>query len=381
MKRTLALFALSALAAPLALAAPNPAWAIPGTEILVVGDRLNQEPLNQQPWDAPQKKWMAAAKDAGGAVPEAYQPLLKAAFGMTPEGEVPDLRAVVCAVTLPQSAEAFTAFTQDIWPKELGFYYFIEHPKVDQAAADALCELAIKDKLNGQGVLKRDGAWSTLVPTDPTEAEGMPLIAWRTIAQGAALAVCDARATADRAVDNTVVPAAGSPLAEAFRAPSAKGPWWRIVVRDVAGLAKRYVSTPEGLQQLRLKAPLLLQVRTLTVTACYRPDGTQQLTVEAATDSPTDAALVRDQLTMFKVLARQMIVPKFYGTPNADLFAAFIDGAVCEAKGNAATLTVTLTPTQAEAFIDLLIANQAALVGDASGDPFEDDTPYIGDRP
>ena len=380
MKRTLALFALSALAAPLALAAPNPAWAIPGTEILVVGDRLNQEPPNQQAWDAPQKKWMAAAKDAGGAVPEAYQPLLKAAFGMTPEGEVPDLRAVVCAVTLPQSAEAFTAFTQDIWPKELGFYYFIEHPKVDQAAADALCELAIKDKLNGQGVLKRDGAWSTLVPTDPTEAEGMPLIAWRTIAQGAAFAVCDARATADRAVDNTVVPAAGSPLAEAFRAPSAKGPWWRIVVRDVAGLATRYVSTPEGLQQLRLKAPLLLQVRTLTVTACYRPDGTQ-LTVEAATDSPTDAALVRDQLTMFKVLARQMIVPKFYGTPDADLFAALIDGAVCEAKGNAATLTVTLTPTQAEAFIDLLIATQAALAGGASGDPFEDDTPYIGDRP
>ena len=380
MKRTLALFALSALAAPLALAAPNPAWAIPGTEILVVGDRLNQEPPNQQAWDAPQKKWMAAAKDAGGAVPEAYQPLLKAAFGMTPEGEVPDLRAVVCAVTLPQSAEAFTAFTQDIWPKELGFYYFIEHPKVDQAAADALCELAIKDKLNGQAVLKRDGAWSTLVPTDPTEAEGMPLIAWRTIAQGAAFAVCDARATADRAVDNTVVPAAGSPLAEAFRAPSAKGPWWRIVVRDVAGLATRYVSTPEGLQQLRLKAPLLLQVRTLTVTACYRPDGTQ-LTVEAATDSPTDAALVRDQLTMFKVLARQMIVPKFYGTPDADLFAALIDGAVCEAKGNAATLTVTLTPTQAEAFIDLLIATQAALAGGASGDPFEDDTPYIGDRP
>ena len=88
MKRTLALFALSALAAPLALAAPNPAWAIPGTEILAVGDRLNQEPPNQQAWDAHQKKWMSAVKDAGGAVPEAYQPLLKAAFGMTPEGEV-----------------------------------------------------------------------------------------------------------------------------------------------------------------------------------------------------------------------------------------------------------------------------------------------------
>ena len=381
MKRPLTLLALCALTAPLALAAPNPAWAIPDTEILLVADRMNQEAPNQQAWDAPQKKWMAAVKDSGGAVPEAYQLLLEAAFGMTPEGEVPDLRAMVFAVTLPQSAEAFSSFTQDVWPKELGVYYFIEHPKVDQAAADALCELAIKDKLNGQAVLKRDGAWSTLVPTDPTEAEGMPLIAWRTIAQGAAFAVCDARATADRAVDNTVVPAAGSPLAEAFRAPAAKGPWSRIVVRDVAGLAKRYVSTPEGLQQLRLKAPLLLQVRTLTVTACYRPDGTKQLTVEAATDSPTDAALVRDQLTMFKVLARQMIVPQFYGTPNADLFAAFIDGAVCEAKGNAATLTVTLTPTQAEAFIDLLIANRAILVGDASGDPFEDDTPYIGDRP
>lgn len=381
MKRTFTLLALCALTAPLALAAPNPAWAIPGTEILAVGDRLNQELPNQQAWDALQKKWMAAVKNSGGAVPEAYQPLLKAAFGMTPEGEVPDLRAVAFAVTLPQSAEAFSSFTQDVWPKELGFYYFIEHPKVDQAAADALCELAIKDKLNGQAALKRDGAWSMLVPTDPAEAEGMPLIAWRAIAQGAAFAICDTRASADRAVDNTVAPAVGSPLAEAFRAPAAKGPWGRIVVRDVAGLARRYVSTPEGLQQLRIKAPLLLQVRTLTVTSCYRPDGIQQLTVEAATDSPTDAALVRDQLTLFKVLARQMIVPQFYGTPNADLFAALIDGAVCEAKGNAATLTVTLTPTQAAAIVDLLIANQAAFAGGASGDPFEDDTPYIGDRP
>lgn len=381
MKRCLILSTVCALAAPLLLAAPAPTQAIPGTDLLFVADRLDADIPNQARWDAIEEKYADLFDANLDDVPDDLLPLLKAAFGMTPEGEVPDLRAVVCAVTLPQSAEAFTAFTQDIWPKELGFYYFIEHPKVDQAAADALCELAIKDKLYGQAVLKRDGAWSRLVPTDPTEAEGVPLIAWRTIAQGAALAVCDARATADRAVDNTVVPAAGSPLAEAFRAPAAKGPWGRIVVRDVAGLARRYVSTPEGLQQLRLKAPLLLQVRTLVVTSCYLPDGAQQLTVEAATDSPTDAALVRDQLTLFKVLARQMIVPQFYGTPNADLFAAFIDGAVCEAKGNAATLTVTLTPTQAEAFIDLLIANRAALVGDASGDPFEDDTPYIGDRP
>ena len=65
---------------------PNPAWAVPGTEILIVEDRLNQDVPNKAAWEALQKKTQALVETSGITIPEELQPLLKATLGMTPEG-------------------------------------------------------------------------------------------------------------------------------------------------------------------------------------------------------------------------------------------------------------------------------------------------------
>ena len=49
---------------------PNPAWAVPGTEILIVADRLNQDVPNKAAWEALQKKTQALVETSGITIPE-----------------------------------------------------------------------------------------------------------------------------------------------------------------------------------------------------------------------------------------------------------------------------------------------------------------------
>ena len=338
---------------------PNPAWAVPGTDILIVADRLTQEVPNQAAWEALQKKYQALAETAGVAsFPEELQPLLKATLGMTPEGEMPTLRHVTCAMTLPKTVTAFSLFDQDQWPEDLGLYCFVGYPEANL------------DEVNK--------AVEKLLAADPEDAKADPFCGWKSIAGGYTLILCDTQATAESAVGNTETPAADSPLAKAFQAPTEDGPWCKIVVRDVAELMNRYITSPTNRQEVMLNAPFLFQLHAITLTACYTPDGNIQLTLEANTDSEETAVLMRDQFIALKVMARQKIVPQFTGTPYAEPFTQLADSVTCEAKGTTATLTLTVTPAQAEALVDLCVANQAALASGPSGDPFADDEPYFG---
>lgn len=358
---------------------PNPAWAVPGTDILIVADRLTQEVPNQAAWEALQKKYQALAETAGVAsFPEELQPLLKAAFGMTPEGEMPTLRHVTCAMTLPKTVTAFSLFDQDQWPEDLGLYCFVGYPEANLDEVNKAVEKLLADN-PGEGLnLEKNGQWSVLASADPEDAKADPFCGWKSIAGGYTLILCDTQATADRAVDNTEVPAADSPLAKAFQAPSEAGPWTKIVVRDIAELMNRYITSPTDRQEVMLNAPFLFQTHALTFTGCYNSDGNIQLTVEANTDSEETAMLMRDQFIAIKVMAHQMIVPQFTGTPYAEPFAQLADSVTCEAKGSVATLTVTVTPAQAEALVDLCVSYQGALANGPSGDPFADDEPYFG---
>ena len=358
---------------------PNPAWAVPGTEVLMVADRLNQEVPNQAAWEALQKKYQALAETAGVAsFPEELQPLLKATFGMTPEGEMPTLRHVTCAMTLPKTVTAFSLFDQDQWPEDLGLYCFVGYPEANLDEVNKAVEKLLADN-PGEGLnLEKNGQWSVLASADPEDAKADPFCGWKSIAGGYTLILCDTQATADRAVDNTEVPAADSPLAKAFQAPSEAGPWTKIVVRDIAELMNRYITSPTDRQKVMLNVPFLFQMHAISLTTCYNPDGNMQLTLEANTESEETAVLMRDQFIALKVMARQMIVPQFTGTPYAEPFAQLADSVTCEATGTAATLTLTVTPAQAEALVDLCVAYQGALANGPSGDPFADDEPYFG---
>ena len=358
---------------------PNPAWAVPGTEILIVADRLTQEVPNQAAWEALQKKYQALAETAGVAsFPEELQPLLKAAFGMTPEGEMPTLRHVTCAMTLPKTVTAFSLFDQDQWPADLGLYCFIGNPEANLDEANKAVEKLLADN-PGEGLnLEKNGQWSVLASADPEDAKADPFVGWKSIEGGFTFVVSDTQATADRAVDNTEVPAADSPLAKAFQAPSEAGPWCKLIVRDVADLMNRYVTSPTDRQEVMLNVPFLFQMHAISLTNCYNPDGNMQLTLEANTESEETAVLMRDQFIALKVMARQMIVPQFTGTPYAEPFSQLADSVTCEATGTAATLTLTVTPAQAEALVDLCVSYQGALANGPSGDPFADDEPYFG---
>lgn len=358
---------------------PNPAWAVPGTDILIVADRLTQEVPNQAAWEALQKKYQALAETAGVAsFPEELQPLLKATLGMTPEGEMPTLRHVTCAMTLPKTVTAFSLFDQDQWPEDLGLYCFVGYPEANLDEVNKAVEKLLADN-PGEGLnLEKNGQWSVLASADPEDAKADPFCGWKSIAGGYTLILCDTQATADRAVDNTEVPAADSPLAKAFQAPSEAGPWTKIVVRDIAELMNRYITSPTDRQEVMLNVPFLFQMHAISLTTCYNPDGNMQLTLEANTESEETAVLMRDQFIALKVMARQMIVPQFTGTPYAEPFAQLADSVTCEATGTAATLTLTVTPAQAEALVDLCVAYQGALANGPSGDPFADDEPYFG---
>lgn len=358
---------------------PNPAWAVPGTDILIVADRLTQEVPNQAAWEALQKKYQALAETAGVAsFPEELQPLLKATLGMTPEGEMPTLRHVTCAMTLPKTVTAFSLFDQDQWPEDLGLYCFVGYPEANLDEVNKAVEKLLADN-PGEGLnLEKNGQWSVLASADPEDAKADPFCGWKSIAGGYTLILCDTQATADRAVDNTEVPAADSPLAKAFQAPSEAGPWCKLIVRDVADLMNRYVTSPTDRQEVMLNAPFLFQTHALTLTVCYNPDGNSRLTIEANADSEKTAGLMRDQLIALKMMARQMMVTQSAGAPDAEPFITLIDSVACEAKGSVATLTVTVTPAQAEALLDLCVATQSALASGPSGDPFADDEPYFG---
>ena len=357
---------------------PNPAWAVPGTDILIVGDRLNQEIPNQAAWEKLQKKYQAIAKTSGATIPEELQPLLKAAFGMTPEGEMPNLRHMTCAMTLPKTATAFGLFDQDQCPENLGLYCFIGYPEANLDETNKAVEKLIADAPASEIKLGKDGQWSVLTSADPESAKANPFVGWRSIEGGFTFVVSDTQATAESAVGNTETPAADSPLAKAFQAPTEVGPWCKIVVRDVAELMNRYITSPTNRQEVMLNAPFLFQLHAIALTACYTPDGNIQLTLEANTDSEETAVLMRDQFIALKVMARQKIVPQFTGTPYAEPFAQLADSVTCEAKGTTATLTLTVTPVQAEALVDLCVSYQGALANGPSGDPFADDEPYFG---
>lgn len=355
---------------------PNPARAVPGTEILIVADRLNQDMPNAAAWEALSEKCLALAEtNPIGFIPEDF----RNALGITPEGKMPDLRHMVCAVTLPKTLEAFTQIDRGKCPEGLGVYCFVGNPKINLDAVNTAVEKQFTDNLDDTVKLEKKDSWSVITAVDPDEASTIPFLAWRPIAGGVTLTLCDTRETADRAIGNTEPPAADSPLAKAFQAPSESGPWCRIVVRDVADLLNRYVDSM-GRQEIMANAPFLYQVHALTVTSCYLPDGSSQLTVEANTDSASAAMQIRDMLITFKMMLRQEIAPQFSGTPYADLFSKLIDSVNCEAKENVVTLTATLTPDQAEAILDFCVtANQGALATGSSGDPFADDALYFGD--
>lgn len=357
---------------------PNPAWAVPGTEVLMVADRLNQEVPNQAAWETLQKKYQALVETSGATTPEELQPLLKAAFGMTPGGKTTSLRHMTYAVTLPKTVTAFSLFDQDQWPADLGLYCFIGNPEANLDEANKAVEKLIADNLSNEIKLEKDGQWTVLTSVDPESAGADPFVGWKSIEGGFTFVVSDTQATADRAVGNTEAPAADSPLAKAFQAPSEAGPWCKLIVRDVADLMNRYVTSPTDRQEVMLNVPFLFQMHAISLTTCYNPDGNMQLTLEANTESEETAVLMRDQFIALKMMARQMMVTQSAGAPYAEPFSQLADSVTCEATGTAATLTLTVTPAQAEALVDLCVAYQGALANGPSGDPFADDEPYFG---
>lgn len=340
----------------------------------MVADRLNQEVPNQAAWETLQKKTQALVETSGITIPEELQPLLKATLGMTPEGEMPALRHMTCAVTLPNSSEAFNV-TGNACPEGLGIYCFVGYPEANIGEANKAIEKLIADNPWCEVKVGKDGDWNKLESTDSVER---PFIGWRAINGGYTVSFCETKEVADRATNNTEKPAADSALAKAFQAPTEAGPWSKIVVRDVADLLNRYITSPTDRQEVMLNVPFLFQMHAISLTTCYNPDGNMQLTLEANTESEETAVLMRDQLIALKMMARQMMVTQSAGAPDAEPFITLIDSVACEAKGSVATLTVTVTPAQAEALLDLCVATQSALASGPSGDPFADDEPYFG---
>ncbi len=359
MKHGLLLTAFCAFAASLLLASPSPTRTIPETDILLIGDRMDADIPNQARWERLQETYQSLFDDGHASIPAELHPILKAAFGMTPEGRVEDVESVAVSITLPKTLTVFESLDQNQWPDDLGLYCFVENPKADLTGVNTAFAQLLAENPDSGAKLTQNGRWTALSPTDPAEAAGMPLIAWGPIARGFAFVLCKDYAKADQAVNNAIAPAPGTPLAEAFKAPSAQGPWGCFVIRDLSELLDRYVTDPEDRREMMESLPALFLVHGLSITTFYRADGTLQLEIAANTNSAAEALQTRDQLIMLKVLLRQIIVPLFYDMPHADLFAELFDSARCEAKGNVATLTVTVTPEQAEALLEAYAAFQS----------------------
>lgn len=371
MKNRLLLTTLCAFAAPLLLASPSPTRAVPETDLLILGDRLNTDIPNQARWESVQAKYESLFGVEQAPIPAEFRPLLKAALGMTPDGKIKDVQSLVISITLPKTLEAFDLLDQDQWPDNLGIYCFVEYPEVNLTGVNASINQLLADNPDSGAKLTQNGRWTALTPTDPLEAAGMPLIAWSPIDRGFAVVLCKNYADANRVAGNQTAPATGSTLADAFKAPSAQGPWGRVVIRDLSGLLDRYLTDPMERQEIMEIMPFILQMHGVVASLFYREDGTLQLAITTTTNSAAEALQAHDMLITLKVMIRQGIVPQFYGTPYADLFAGIIDSARCEAEGNAATLTLSLTPDQAEALLDFAAAIQAAPPAEDDEIPFE----------
>lgn len=372
MKHGLLLATLCAFAAPFLLASPSPTRAIPEADFLLLCDRMDAELPNQARWERFQKRYENLYGTDQAAFLADFHPIFKAAFGMTPEGRVEDVESVAVSITLPKTLTAFESLDQDQWPDDLGLYSFVENPKADLTGVNTAFAQLLAENPDSGAKLTQNGRWTALSPTDPAEAAGMPLIAWSPIARGFAFVLCKDYAAADRAANNSVVPAPGSLLAKAFKAPSAQGPWGRFVIRDLSELLDRYVTDPAERQEVMATMPFIFQTHGLIASLFYRADGTLQLEVKAITNSAAEALQARDMLITIKVMIRQGVVPQFYGTHYADLFSGIIDSARCKAEGNAATLTLSLTPDQAEALLDFIAVIQSAPTEEEAELPFDD---------
>ena len=373
--KTFVCAALIAALAPFAWSAPNPLRVLPKTEILALFDRTDD-------LAAALKVWRDAYEQAGldcGAddrlVDDCTNEAMALVFGLSEDGKTMSAKSITCVLTLPEDRAALISFGKEgpKCPKGFGWYVAVENPKVDLAALEALSRKRLKAD---EEALVMDGEWLTIQsPTDPA------FVGWRAIDEGLGFAICADRAEADAAFANPTAPS--GLLAESLKAPNTQGPWARIVFPDVQALVDCFIQTPEDRQQLAIQAPGLDQLRTATLTASFKPDGTFRLGIALEAADAETAQLLRDQLIALKTLYGQMMLPMLTGLPDSKA-ADLVRRVAVGTAGASATLDFTLTPAEAIAAAkELQAARQKAkpALSGTSGDPFEDDTLHFGDKP
>lgn len=348
MKRFGMLVSLCALAAPLAWAAPNPAYVPADADIVMVAQ--GEDAAGQAETTA---FWEGLLREAGvdveavsqmqaqnfAALPKEGAEIVRAVFGFSEDWKTSAVRSAVYAIALPRTVD------KEKGPDRLFFTVVLENPKADVAAIDrAVQALLKKGGTQVRATFAKDGEWSCLRLLDQGLEGRQAYIAWRGVPEGLAI-VCGLDfevATAHFAGKGKAL-AADDPLMAAFTAPEgAKRGWFRLAVRDLGALAERlFAVEPEARQRATLAAPWLTKTHALALmTWCPRlGDGEARLV--AKTEDAQAAKQLRDQLLGYKGILGQMLLPAL--TRKLDsAFAKLVASIQCEAKGTEVVLSLAV---------------------------------------
>lgn len=365
------LLALCAFAAPLAFAAPNPARVPAEADLVIVGDRLDvksessaifEEALRKAGVDVDAiKQSKRADKDK---MSKQAQAILKAALGCSDDWESWTTKSIVCALVLPKDLRNLEKDASG-----LSLVCFIENPKVDVAAIDAAVKeslAAVKDPEEAD-VFAKEGAWSTLRAKIPDENLLKAFIGWRAIPEGLAVVFSsDIEGMTALVEGKAKALPSDSPLMAAFQPPAgAKDAWAKVMLRDVSDLTMRATTEEDRSQQAFLMSSGWMLKTQAFVLSAWQEQTKLRLVAELTAEDAETATQLRDGFLGMKTLFGMMLAqPQQPGqeAPSPH-FLQWLNQTSCEAKGNVATIDLSVTQEQGVALMQAIEVKPAPKAG------------------
>ncbi|MEG1480210.1 MAG: hypothetical protein RSD41_04315 [Kiritimatiellia bacterium] len=343
MKRSLVVFGMTLLCG-LALAVPRRAWIPAEADMVLIASGLDvtPDPAVEAAWDTANKeaKLDTASTKKNWEMIDADLREFLTVLGITPDTK-----------RSPVSSLTFSCVTKT--PPEMPEFILVMESKTFQAEtiAKALTDYFKKAEIQAKIVAPAPkGSWYTVqfanAPVQPDQK--LPPMGFRQIENGIVLTFGEFAPVDALLKGSRPCLAKDSPLVGVLT-PVRKSPTWvKFWVKDVATLIKK--SSPDAEKTLQNKAPFLL--KTHQTKYCAWLEGVKQnFQLTFTMDDAAAATQMRDQLTMYKMLAANFLAMSGQVKSTSELLKFFNTTLLCEAKGNSSSLSFSLTPDSAAALL------------------------------